>query len=60
MVLEEMLPELLKEIPLSLRITMWFQNERAVAYLARQVREHFTATYNVCWLTPQVIGPHTI
>jgi hypothetical protein len=38
MVLEEMLPELPKEISLPLRITMWFQNERAVAYLARQVQ----------------------
>jgi hypothetical protein len=22
--------------------------------------EHFTATYKVRWLTPQVTGPHTI
>jgi hypothetical protein len=42
--LEEMLPELLEEIPLAFRRYLWFQHDGAAAHLARQVREHLTAT----------------
>ena len=42
---EEILPEMLEEIPLSLRRNM-FQHDGAAAYFARPVREHLTAAYN--------------
>jgi hypothetical protein len=44
------LPELLEEIPFSLTRNTWFQHDWAAAHLARQVREHFTATWKDGWL----------
>jgi hypothetical protein len=48
--LEEMLTELLEEIPMSLRKKMWFQHDRAAAHFALQIREHLTATYKDRWI----------
>jgi len=42
--LEEMLPELLDETPLTFRRYVWFQHDGAVAHLACQVWKHLTAT----------------
>jgi hypothetical protein len=48
--LDEMLPELLEEIPLSPRRNMWLSHDGATAHFARQVREHLAATYENRWI----------
>jgi len=48
--LEEKLPEMLEEIPLSVKRNMWFQYNMAAAHFARQVQEHLTTTYNDHWI----------
>jgi hypothetical protein len=48
--LKEMLPELLEEIPLSLKRNTWFQHDWAAADISRQVREHLTTTYKDRWI----------
>lgn len=64
--LEEMLPELLEDIPLALRRNTWFQHDGFACHWARQVPEHLTANYEmdwtgrVCGLAFQVTGSHTI
>jgi hypothetical protein len=62
--LEEKLPEMLEDIPLTLRRDLWFQHSRDTAHVVRQVLEHLTATIAgldgaACGLAFQVTGPHT-
>jgi len=48
--LEEILPKLLEEIPLTLRRNMWFQHDGTSDHSSRHVWEHLTATYNDRWI----------
>jgi hypothetical protein len=62
--LEEELPGMLEDIPLTLRRDVWFQHSRAAAHFIHQVLEHFTPTTSglngaACGLASQVTGPHT-
>jgi len=47
--LGEKLPEMLGEIPLSVRRNMWFQYDMAAAQFACQVQEYLTTTYSDRW-----------
>jgi hypothetical protein len=48
--LEEKLPEMLEEIPLSVKRNMWFQYNMAADHFACQVQEHLITTYSDYWI----------
>lgn len=48
--LQQMLPELLEDVPLDIRRNMWFQHDGAPAHFTLAVREYLTATYGDRWI----------
>lgn len=43
--LEEVLPELLQEVPIGVRNQMWFQHDGAPAHFSMEVRNYLDATF---------------
>lgn len=48
--LEEVLPELLEDVPLAVRHRMWFQHDGAPPHFFRAVRTHLNARYRRRWM----------
>ncbi|GFT08897.1 uncharacterized protein TNCV_4104141 [Trichonephila clavipes] len=48
--LQEVLPELLTDVPAPIRRRMWFQQDGAPSYYARHVREHLDRTFPNRWI----------
>lgn len=48
--LEEVLPELLENVPINVRQQMWFQNDGAPAHFAVQVREDLAQRFGHRWI----------
>ncbi|GFV38866.1 uncharacterized protein TNCV_2814821 [Trichonephila clavipes] len=48
--LQEVLPELLTDVPAPIRRRMWFQQDRAPSHYARHVREHLDRTFPNRWI----------
>lgn len=49
-ILQNELPQLLENVPLALRQTMWFQQDGAPAHRTLAVRTHLNATYHNKWI----------
>lgn len=48
--LEEVLPDLLEEVPLALRQVMWFQQDGAPAHYSIAVRNHIQQVFRKRWI----------
>ncbi|GFV90698.1 uncharacterized protein TNCV_2224141 [Trichonephila clavipes] len=48
--LQEVLPELLVDVPLSVRNRMWFQHDGTPAHFSRNVRNHLDTVYGQHWI----------
>ncbi|GFV91424.1 hypothetical protein TNCV_899411 [Trichonephila clavipes] len=48
---KEVLPELLTDVPETIRRRMWFQQNGAPSHYARHVREHLDRTFPNRWKT---------
>lgn len=48
--LEDVLPDLLEDVPLGVRRDMWFQHDGAPAHFGQQVRDYLTTTYGPRWI----------
>lgn len=48
--LQEVLPELLVDVPPAVRTRMWFQHDGAPAHFSRNVRNHLDAVYGQQWI----------
>lgn len=48
--LQDVLPELLEDLPINIRRQMWFQHDGAPAHFSNEVRQHLNAVYNNQWV----------
>lgn len=48
--LQQVLPELMEDVPLAIRRVMWFQHDGAPAHFTAEVRNHLTQTFDNRWI----------
>ncbi|GBM56489.1 hypothetical protein AVEN_110508-1 [Araneus ventricosus] len=48
--LEQVLPELLQDVPIAIRKRMWFQNDGAPAHFSNDVSNFLNSTFGPQWI----------
>ncbi len=48
--LEQVLPDMLNDVPIAIRNRMWFQHDGAPAHFSTDVRTYLNATFEARWI----------